>query len=399
MNTHTPLRVLCLDIEGGHGGSSRSLYESIRHLDLDAVALEVWCRREGPIQARYRDLGVPVRVTPSMPRNSALPRLSRNLHAFARAAVDLSRARPFLDKLRHEATARFDVIHLNHEALFPVARWLHHHLDRPLTMHIRTNVVDTIFARRQVRAISSAVDHLVFITENEAETFQRLGGRPRAASVIHNAVAVVDEAPASHPRIPCDGRFKIACLSNYSWARGLDRLADVAEILDRRGQHGVLFVMAGDMALTRSMPGLLGEVGRRKGTLADYVAARGLSKMFLFLGHVSEPETVLAACDALAKPSRENNPWGRDTLEALAMGKPVFACGRYARFVEDGVTGVLQHTFDAEQMADVIARLGDDRGAVRRLGEAGRERVRALCHGPARAAELLAVWRSVDRDA
>ena len=78
------LRVLCLDIEGGYGGSSRSLFESIRHLDRDRVSPEVWCGREGPIQVRYRALDVPCR-TVSWPRYSALPRLSRNLLGWGRA--------------------------------------------------------------------------------------------------------------------------------------------------------------------------------------------------------------------------------------------------------------------------------------------------------------------------
>lgn len=386
------MRVLCLDIEGGYGGSSRSLYESIRHLDTSKVAAEVWCRREGPIQHRYQAIGVPARVTPAMPRFSALPLLSRNIYAATRAALEFRRADGFLKDLQREA-ARFDVIHFNHEALFPTARWLRRRMDRPLTMHIRTNLLDTPFARFQIRSISETVDHLVFITENEAETFRRLGGRSRAASVIYNIVDVPSTSPAPHPAVPVDGRFKIACLSNYSHARGLDRLVDVADALALHGRR-VLFVMAGQMTLTGSMPGLLGELGRRGGSLADFVAARGRSEMFQFLGHVPEPESVLAACDALAKPTRENNPWGRDTLEALALGKPVLTCGRYAVFVEDGVTGVLQPEFDADRLADTILRLDDNRALARRMGEAGRARVRALCDGRARAADLRAVWES-----
>lgn len=390
-----PSRVLCLDIEGGYGGSSRSLYESVLHLDRSQMEVEIWCRREGPIQPRYRALGIPVRVTPEMPKVSALPSLSRNLHAFGRASLDFLQAGEFREKLRQEVAARFDVVHFNHEALFLLARWLRPRTAKPLTMHIRTNVHDSPFARWQMRAISEAIDHLVFITDNEAETFRRLGGVARHTSMIHNAVAVPESTPAPHPAVSNDARLKIVCLSNYSWARGLDRLMDVADILARRDRRDILFVMAGNMALTRSMPGRLGELGRRGGTLADYAATRNLSDMFLFLGHVSEPEAVLAACDALAKPSRENNPWGRDTLEALALGKPVLACGSYAKFVEDGVTGVLQPEFDAGRLADAIMRLADDRGMVQRLGEAGRARVRRLCAGPERAAELQAIWRSV----
>ena len=40
-------------------------------------------------------------------------------------------------------------------------------------MHVRTNVHDSPFARWQMRVLSEAVDHLVFITENEAETFRQ----------------------------------------------------------------------------------------------------------------------------------------------------------------------------------------------------------------------------------
>ncbi len=385
-----PLRVLCLDIEGGYGGSSRSLYESIRHLDGTKATAEVWCRREGPIQQRYQAIGVASRVMPAMPRFSALPRLSRNIYAAARAALEFRRARAFLEDLQREA-ARFDVIHFNHEALFPTARWLRSRTNRPLTMHIRTNLLESPFSRFQIRSISETMDHLVFITENEAETFRRLGGRPRAASVIYNIVDVPAASPKPHPAVPTDRCFKIACLSNYSYARGLDRLVDVAEIVAQRGRR-VLFVMAGQMTLTGSMPGLLGELGRRGGNLSDFVAARGRSDMFQFLGHVPEPESVLAACDALAKPTRESNPWGRDTLEALALGKPVLTCGRYAVFVEDGITGVLQPEFDADRLADSIIRLDDNRALAKQMGEAGRDRVRTLCNGHDRAEDLRAVW-------
>lgn len=388
-----PLRILCLDLEGGYGGSSRSLYESLRHLDASEATAEVWCRREGPIQPRYNAIGVTTRVMPAMPRFSALPRLSRNLHAAVTAALEFRRAGAFLEELRREA-ARFDVIHFNHEALFPIACWLRRHSPPPLTMHIRTNLIDSMFARLQTRVIAKTMDHLVFITENEAETFRRLGGHPRAASVIYNIVDTPLDPPAPHPAIPTDGRFKIACLSSYSYARGLDRLADVAGALARHGRH-VLFVMAGRMTLTGSMPGLLGEIGRRGGGLEEFIAARGQSPMFQFLGHVSDPESVLAGCDALVKPTRENNPWGRDTLEALALGKPVLTCGRYDKFVEDGVTGILQPEFAAASLASAIMRLDDDRRLARRMGDAGRDRVRALCDGDARAADLLAVWRGV----
>jgi glycosyltransferase involved in cell wall biosynthesis len=182
-------------------------------------------------------------------------------------------------------------------------------------------------------------------------------------------------------------------LSSYSWMRGLDRMVDVALALKARGRTDVLFVMAGDMALTGSLPGALGRLARVGGTLADYAARRGVAGMFRFLGHVTNPEAVLAACDALAKPTREANPWGRDIIEALAAGRPVLTVGHYDRFVETGATGVLQAEFDAWALAGAISALADDRAECARLGAEGRARVARLCDPAARAADLASVWR------
>ena len=386
-------RVLCLDIEGGHGGSSRSLFESIRYLDRKAVNLEVWCRKAGNIQQRYAEIGVKCCVARELPTFSSLPRLSRNLLTLGMAVGKFHRSRALRGRLLREIDERFDLIHFNHEALFPLARWLRGRANVPLTMHIRTNLHDSAFARWQTRSIAASIDHLIFITENELRNFAALGGQPNHSSVIHNIVTPSDKV-APHEMVARHARFKVGCLSNYSWTRGLDRLLDVADELSRSGRPEPLFVMAGDMRLTRSLPGDLGRIGRVGGTLADYVKKRALSDMFLFLGHVDEPERVLAACDILIKPTREANPWGRDILEGLAAGKPVISFGSSDTFVENEVTGILREEFDAAVTAADLVQVMDDENLRARLGAAGRARVNELCNGSARAADLYAVWRS-----
>ena len=86
--TRAPLRVLCLDIEGGYGGSSRSLWEFLRHIDRPRIEVEVWCRRAGPAQDRYKAEGIATRVTPDMPTVSALPKFTRNLLVFGAFLVE-----------------------------------------------------------------------------------------------------------------------------------------------------------------------------------------------------------------------------------------------------------------------------------------------------------------------
>ncbi|MBL27196.1 MAG: hypothetical protein CMM50_06560 [Rhodospirillaceae bacterium] len=390
-----PLKVLCLDIEGGYGGSSRSLWESLRHMDRSRIAPEVWCRRAGPIQPLHAEAGIPSVVAPEMPSFSSLKRPSRSAYLLARLLLRWPGGKAFRARLLAAAEAA-DVVHLNHEALFILARWLKRHCRTPLTMHIRTNLHDTAFSRWQDRSIARTADHLIYITENERETLERLSGERPAGTIIYN-IAVPPTSATIHPAIPKDGRFKLVSLSNFAFERGTDRLADIARVLDRMGRKDILIVAAGRMEMPRSSPGGMGRVARNGGDFAAYIEGEGLSRHFLFLGHVNAPEQVLAGADALIKPTRDANPWGRDIIEALAAGVPVVTLGRYNRFVEDRVTGVLQQDFDAERMAEAICGFADDRARAKALGEAGRSRVTDLCDGRARAADLFAVWESVAR--
>jgi len=177
----------------------------------------------------------------------------------------------------------------------------------------------------------------------------------------------------------------------------VDRFIDIAAAIAARGRRDILFVMAGDMHLSGSLPGKLGTLSRQGGSLADYAAARGVADMFLFLGHVSEPKRVLAGCDVLARLSREDNPWGRDVIEALGAGRPVIATGSYSRFVESEVTGFLLPVYSAEGTAEKLLQFVDDRALVNRLGASARTRIETLCDGAARAADLAAVWMQVAR--
>ena len=389
----TPLRVLCLDIEGGFGGSSRSLYESLRSMDRNKIAPEVWCRRDGPIRARYEALGIPCRIVSGMPTMNSLQYASRNLYGYA---VLLWRFL-FWGKERFELVnalrQRFDLVHFNHEGLFCLADWLRGRHNKAQVTHVRTMIFDNIFGRWQSRRLMWANDRLVFITENERDNVEMLGSRAANSTVIYNIAEPPPAALAAPAAIPNDSRLKIAVLSNYAFIRGVDRIVEIAQVLAARNRRDLLFVIAGDMKLTGSLPEELGEIARAGGTLADYAVARGVADMMLFLGHVAEPEAVLTACDVLLKPTRDNNPWGRDILEALAAGKPVVSVGRYSRFVETEKTGVLLEHYSADAVAKILLSLDADRDHCLRLGANAAQRAAKLCNGAARASDLLAVWQ------
>ncbi len=397
--TQRPLRVLCLDIEGGYGGSSRSLFFLLAHLDRSRASPEVWCKRDGPIATMYARHGIPVRIESALPKFSALPRLSRNVWQAAKFARDFWASAGARRRLVKSINDRFDVVHFNHESLVFLATWARSRTSAAFVMHNRTMLWDSWFARRQASLVRSANDINVFITDRERDNVLRLSEAYESgvgdAVVIHNVVDIPQVLPTRHDALPDDGRFTLATLANFSSLRGTDRLVDIALALKKASRGDIRFAVAGKDRLSGNLPGLLGDISRRGGTLADYANARGVGDMFVFLGHVSDPERVLAASDVLIKTSRENNPWGRDLLEAMALGLPVMACGDCETFVQPRKTGFLyphDGRFDASRVAADIQDLAADRSRARQLGLAGQELVKRLCDGPTQAAKLLDVW-------
>lgn len=398
-----PLRVLSIDIEGGHGGSSRSLLQMLRAVDRNQVTPEVWCRHGGAIEEAYGALGIPVTVAADMPRLTALERNTRNLVDVARF---FAQRWPQSQKFRAQLSARLrdvELLHLNHVSLFWLARWVRkEHPSLPITMHIRTQPVNTILARWQSRVAKAVCSSFVFITENERDHFVRLSGGGAEGQVIYNPVEVASGIDGTGTALDAaigDHCFTAVCLSNYAHCRGLDRLIEVAKHLDQMKDREIHFIMAGDMHLTGALSGALAEVAQCGGTLADYAEKQGVSRRFTFLGHVSDPEALLSRADVLLKPTREDNPWGRDILEALGHGVPVASVGSYERFVKTGHTGLLQKTFNAAELATWMVGLTHDRERLIALGRGASRQIAELCNPMQQAAQLVQFWRDTIRSA
>lgn len=364
-------------------------------MDRQDVEIDVLCRRESAQRDVYADVGIGYDVDKSMPKVTSVPAASRNLILFSTFFVrDWPRGADFRASLQSRLKD-YDLVHFNHESLFYLARWIRRRAPEiALTMHIRTQPWRSPFARWQASVAAGACDAFVFITENERNNFQALSGRTVIGDVIYNPVTPPSDGAPWPAAVPDDSRLKAVVLSNYSYNRGIDRLVPTAKALRTRGIGDILFVVAGDMQLPRSLPGELGRVARAGGSLADFTENEGVSDMFLFLGHVPNPESVLAAGDVLLKPSRENNPWGRDILEALAAGLPVASVGTYDRFVESGITGLLQSEFDAMDLASWLADLANDARSRVRMGQEGRHRVARLCDATTQGNRLRDFWRT-----
>lgn len=376
------MKVLYIDIEGGWGGSSRSLYYLVRYLDRNRYEPVVLLGKRGPAQQRYRRDGVPTYLFSPIPRTTALR--SNHLGAAFRFLLELIHL-PRLLVLLRRLIRRDDIrlIHLNHESLFVIG-WCCKRLFRvKVVCHVRTMLPRNRWAQWQVRILARTADHLIFITENERARWHALWPESLKTpqTIVYN-VAVTDGADGPSERLrSVAGTFKVISLMTLSYVRGVDRLVDVAAWLKRLGDVETVFVICGrtdDQAFVNG-------IKRR-------IRARGLQDRFLFLGYQTNPEALLAECDALIRPSREQNPWGRDVIEALVHGKPVIATGTYQGFVEDGVNGFLWPAFDPVEMAGRLVYLRTHPEIREAMARRNRDKGLRLFDGPEQAARIERIY-------
>ena len=75
---------------------------------------------------------------------------------------------------------------------------------------------------------------------------------------------------------------------------------------------------------------------------------------FSYEGHVADPESRIIDSDFIVRPSRDNDPWGRDVIETMAHGKVIVATGFFDGFVKNDVNGFIVGEWDVSHVADII---------------------------------------------
>ena len=128
----------------------------------------------------------------------------------------------------------------------------------------------------------------------------------------------------------------------------------------------------------------------------EILTREGLENRFSFLGYREDIPAIIAACDLLCQPSYSDT-FPLTVLEAMAGGLPVIgtSVGDVPSMVEEGKTGFVIRPGDHEALADRIGRLDEDPGLGRRMGSAGRERVRTEYGIDLHAARVAEFYREV----
>ena len=209
----------------------------------------------------------------------------------------------------------------------------------------------------------------------------------RASYAFAHRVVANSHAAADRLQIERVPARKIAVVPNgidlqqYGSRGGRDVLRKVVMVANLRPQKGHDVLIDAMPTVLQRFPDarvdLVGS-GSELEALRARARAHGVLHAITFLGHQDDVSACLSVNDIFVLPSR-SEAFPNAVLEAMASGMPIVASrvGGIPELVEDGHTGFLVASGDAQALADRVCRLMANPPFAARLGETARARVQA----------------------
>ena len=387
-------RVVFINHSIRDGGPGKSLFYILKYLDRSQITPYVLIPKDEVFSERLKAEGIyeNIILDKRFPENLKRPRLGMAFQKEGDKLGYLDIMMKFLsillnifDMLSLIVTSPFwlkkyklDVIYCNGTQAKVVGALIGLVTGCPVIWHVR-NIQQTKLLGFIINTLSklSAVRRIICVSSATAKPFDRVKEKVR---VIYNGVDIENYNPAT---IQGELRAKynlsqetivVGSTGRIVPRKGYDLFIKSAKIvidqLDEKGKD-IKFVIVGDTPYFFQDDHL--------GYLKKLVTQNGLDNYFIFTGYKKEVKEYLKDFDIFVIPSNYPDPFPRAVIEAMAFELPSIGfkgAGGIVESIDDGVTGFLCDPGDIQGVGDSIVKLVRDPDLRKKMGLAGRKRVK-----------------------
>ncbi|MGB2692458.1 MAG: glycosyltransferase family 4 protein [Thermodesulfobacteriota bacterium] len=387
-------RVLFINHSIRDGGPGKSLFYILKYLDRTQITPYVLIPKDEVFSERLKAEGIyeNIILDKRFPENLKRPRLGMAFQKEGDKLGFLDVMMKFLsillnifDMLSLIVTSPFwlkkyklDVVYCNGTQAKVVGALIGLVTGCPVIWHVR-NIQQTKLLGFIINTLSklSPVKRIICVSSATAKPFEEVKEKVR---VIYNGVDIDNYNPAT---IEGELRSKYN-LSNETIVvgstgrivprKGYDLFIKSAKIvidqLDEKGKD-IKFVIVGDTPYFFQDDHL--------GYLKKLVTQNALDEYFIFTGYKKEVKEYLKDFDIFVIPSNYPDPFPRSVIEAMAFELPSIGfkgAGGIVESIDDGVTGFLCDPGDIGQLGGYVLELVRDPDLRKKMGLAGRKRVK-----------------------
>ncbi len=331
------INILHIDIEGGWGGSSKSLFELTKVIHNKYTNSSIIIGQKGKIANEYNKLNIYNHYIGNL--YSFVPRKKNSFKIFLKNLFKLLSFPKSLRKIIKIAKLKkTKVIHLNYEGLFLYGLFIKLLTNNKIVIHMRTLLPEkNIFSYILIKMISKyCADYIFFISKNEKERFFKDNLKSKIKGSIMENIFHTKHKVSNYSN---QKEYTIIYLGNISYNKGVDRLIELAKYFKSKNNSFYRIRIYG--------------VARNNqlyfNNLKEQINLNNL-KNIEFKEHTLNVIDILKNSFILIRPSRDNDPWGRDIIEAASIGLPVIATGVYDNIIKHGKNGYLLNEYSNEEV-------------------------------------------------
>jgi glycosyltransferase involved in cell wall biosynthesis len=346
--------ILFIDSDGGWGGAPKSLLTLVRYLHPNAFRPVLLIGMPGPVIEEYNKNGISVFVEPMSRfvyhrnnRGSILKKLIMMVLMGPKVIITLRKI------LKLEG---IDLVHINSVVILPTAFLCKMFFRLPVILHVREMLLKNVIGKIQSRLICISGDKIIVPSENEARQFAKQKENDKVL-VRYNPVDVREFQFSSVERERIRRELKvdqeaiiISTIGAMVPGKGQDRIIEIARGIKKKYDGKLKFLIVGKIdvpkekgRLKKLLRFVWGENKLQKfqKKLEEKIILYGLQDYITIMDHRRDVWRILSASDIVLRTSRLNDPWGRDIIESMVVGRPIVATGTYDGFLGDGVNGFL----------------------------------------------------------
>ncbi len=339
------MKVVSITPDIDSGGAAKSLFVLARALAGQGVKLHIMSIAQ-PSRTRrkvekLRDMGVEVSffnipyfplqlIVCPIPFWSNVKRTLFRLGEFRRLVAAVRDIAP-------------DVLHYNSYTTLHLSMFL---TGTPAVLHAREVLVEPAWMLPVLKRIMRArISEVIAISPEEGEQATRLFGLP---------VTTIFNSPMTSPSYAPLPDFNSLVYGVFSHITPIKGQLELVRACSKAA--GVLRQARVEVRIFGGTVGIHQDYAE---TVTREVNANGIADIVKLAGFTDDPEGEMRKCHLIVRPDATGQPWGRDVIESMSMGRPVLATGCSDIFIKPGKTGMLVPPKDTEALAEALAALAD----------------------------------------
>jgi glycosyltransferase involved in cell wall biosynthesis len=370
----------------GHGatleGAGRYLLDQAHYLKGKGATVFGILPRHGPLAERLTESGVAIRYAPN--QWWALP-----VNVTGEVLAYTGRAAALMATVIRDW--KVDVVY-SHTVVAPTGAIAAALAGKPHIWHIHEfafnpGAIEMSVPKETLAALIDQTSNAVLFNSQAVEREWAGAFSAAKTKVVYNWVRPSGASGALPPELAAfasDGTYAITIVGSIQrWKRQLDAVRAI-DILRRRHLPVRLLVIGPVVE-----PDYQAEIER-------FVLEHDLGDYVRLVGYLDDPGRVVARAHASVLCS-DREPFGRVTIDSMAMGVPVVATnsGGTPEIIVNGDDGLLFETGDVEELANLLERLWRERGLRDRLSVAAKRRAAIFSNADSAMLPVLEVMEKV----